>query len=72
MKNFNGLYLSDFTPTDRDLALYDKVKKYYTDSEHLDNRAAMVLYKELKQWIRLGGYSNEEYNQVKRRVTGEI
>lgn len=66
------LFQCSFKPDTRYERLYARVKQYYADTERLDNRQAMVKHKELKSWIKLIGYSNDEYNAIKRRVSGEL
>ena len=60
------LYGQEFTPDNRITALKDRLQKYYTDTEYLDNREAMNHYKELKTWCFLGGYTSEDLNFVKK------
>jgi hypothetical protein len=53
-------------PRQRDTDLHDRVQLYYELTKNLDNRAAVFHSKELHEWWKSRGYTQEEYNAAKR------
>ena len=63
---FKRLHMCEFKPDVRINALNDRLTKYYRDTEHLDNKAAMTHWKEFKSWATRYGYTQDEINIAKR------
>lgn len=68
----NALLYGDFTPDPRTEELNKRLYQYYKDtySDSMDNKTAMVYWKEFKQWCGNCGYTPDEVNRAKRIVSG--
>lgn len=72
------LFYGDFTPDPRDTALHNRMLKYYRDTPNgMDNKEAMVYWREFRQWCNDRGYTQEEIVKAKRdchnkELTNEI
>jgi len=65
----NALLYGDFTPSQRDIDLYERLELYYRQTtDEMDNRKAMSYWKEFKRWCADRGYTQEEINRAKRNV----
>jgi hypothetical protein len=68
-QKFKRLYVSDFKPDERQIALDAELEKYYSATETCDNKTAARHWKIFTDWRIDGGYTQEEVNCAKRRVT---
>lgn len=67
LEEFQRQYIGKFPmPTERDIALHNRVKRHYEETEFLGNRQALVLNKQLTDWWNERGYTREEFNRAKR------
>lgn len=68
-QEFKRLYMCDFKPDDREIALDAELEKYYNDTETCDNKTAQRHWKIFNDWRNYCGYTQDEVNRAKRRVT---
>jgi len=67
-KRYDELFLGCFETSDRDMRLYNKIEKYYKETEHLSSFESITKSKELSEWCRNNGYSNSEKIHAKRII----
>ena len=68
-QEFKRLYMCDFKPDDLEIALDAELEKYYNHTETCDNKTAARNWKIFNDWRNDGGYTQDEVNRAKRRVT---
>lgn len=68
--DFAEQFMCNLQPDPRRVELENKLIRYYKESENLDNRAARILWQETRKWARYSGFTNDEFNKVKRYVAG--
>ena len=67
--DLNALLYGDFTPDQRYIDLHNRFELYYKQTpDGMDNRTAMVYWKEFKRWCAERGYTQEEINQAKLNI----
>jgi hypothetical protein len=54
------------------MALDAELEKYYKNTMDCDNRIAAGHWKVFASWCSLGGYTVNEINRAKRRVTDRL
>lgn len=65
---FKTQYLCSFQADERQVELDKKVSAYFDLSDsNASNSVVMEAKKELLEWIRLSGYSKEEYQASRKR-----
>lgn len=65
---FKAQYLCLFQADERQVELDKKVSDYFDLSDsNVNNRVVIQAKKELLEWIRLSGYSKEEYRASRKR-----
>lgn len=65
---FKAQYLCSFQADERQAELDKKVSDYFDLSDsNVNNRVVIQAKKALLDWIRLSGYSNEEYQASRKR-----
>jgi len=69
-KDFIESHMCTFEPDPIYVELENMLIQYYKDSEHLNNKEAHELWRDLKLCARTMGFTNDEFNKVKRRVQG--
>ena len=68
-EEFKRLYLGEFTPSQRDIELYDRLLGYYKNTpDSMSNRSAMVEWRLFKKWCDDHNYSQQEINAMKRQI----
>ena len=70
-EDFIRLCMCSFESDPIYIELENNIRKYYKDSEKLNDKAARELHKEVKRWVKACGFTNKEYNDARRKVTGE-
>jgi hypothetical protein len=71
-QEFKRLYMGEFTPDERLIALDAELEKYYSATETCDNKTAARHWKIFTDWRIDGGYTQEEVNRAKIRVTSRL
>lgn len=71
-QEFKRLYMCDFKPDERQIALDAELEKYYNATETCDNKTAARHWKIFTDWRNDGGYTQDEVNRAKRRVTNRL
>ena len=72
-EEFKYLFLGDFTPSEREIALYDRLVQYYKDTpSRMDNRTAQRDWVRFQDWCKKYEYSREEVNTMKRQIPPHI
>lgn len=61
-----------FKPDERLIALDEKLSEYYRETENCDNRTATQFWVSFKMWCLNSGYSLDEINRAKLRVTNQL
>jgi hypothetical protein len=64
----SALLYGDFTPDEREIALHERLVKYYKDTpDSMSNRDALPYWKAFNKWCNGNGYTREEVNNAKRQ-----
>jgi hypothetical protein len=71
-QEFKRLYMGEFTPDQREIDLDAELEKYYTDTETCDNKTAARHWKIFTDWRNDRGYTQQEVNRAKKRVTNHL
>lgn len=60
-------YMGEFKPDIRMVELHDRLQKYYDETPNeMNNKDALIKWKEFKEWCSYFGYSQDAINQAKR------
>lgn len=69
-EQFKREFLCVFTPNQRDVDLDKRLEQYYRETpDSMSNKDARVCWKQFKQWAAEHGYTQENINRAKRRVS---
>lgn len=67
MNDFNYIYMGQWNPNSRNLAIQDRLQKYYDDTpDCMSNNDAKVHWKSFIGWCKENGYSREDINNAKK------
>jgi hypothetical protein len=64
--------MGEFTPDQPEIDLDAELEKYYTATETCDNKTAQRHWKIFNDWRNDGGYTQDEVNRAKKRVTNRL
>lgn len=70
--DWKAMHECEFKPDQREMALDAELEKYYKNTMDCDNRIAAGHWKVFASWCSLGGYTVNEINRAKRRVTDRL
>lgn len=65
---FDKLFLCDFTISEDERALYDRLMQYYDESKECSNQLAFSYWKNFKHWCDCRCITTKEINQAKKNV----
>lgn len=68
-QEFKQLYMCDFKPDEREIALDAELEKYYKAAKTCDNKTAGWNWRKFNTWRTTMGYTQKELNRAKLRVT---
>ena len=68
---YNQYYLGEFKPSKRDIRLYERIVRYFKETEGLDNKQCNDFRFTLKQWSVADGYSWAEIKECKKLVQSQ-
>ena len=62
---FDRLYLGCFVATEHENVLYERVERYFRETENMSMKASLEKSAELSQWRKTHGYSSIEIARAK-------
>lgn len=67
-EDYRALLLGNFVPDEREIALHERLVKYYKDTpDSMSNRDALPHWKLFTEWCFNNGYTREEINNAKKQ-----
>ena len=67
-EEFDRLFNCDFTISKEEMALNDRLMKYYDESKECSNKLALSYWKSFKHWCDCRCITAKEINQAKKNV----
>lgn len=72
-EDFNRLYIGNFSPDERSVALYDRIKGYYQCVDSAKYKSERNIARSgLSEWLRVNEYTLSEVRQMKHSVCKEL
>jgi uncharacterized protein YueI len=66
---FKRTFLGEWKVSERDIALVDRLKKYYEDTpDEMSNREAKKYWDSFLDWASKRGYTRKEINSAKKSI----
>lgn len=63
-KDWKAIHIGTFVPSERDHQLYLRLQQYYDECK--TRNEFVLVSKNFRDWRRERGYTNQEYNAMKR------
>ncbi len=66
---FERQIMGDFTPSQRDIDLHERLAQYYRDTPRsMSNTESRPISKAFTKWRKERGYTNDDVNRAKKSV----